>query len=153
MAILVIIGVALGALLLGCLAVLGILASARSGGSIPDSDRVITMLAHLSGLGAYVIPLGGIIIPIVFIMVSERGTHARGAATQALGLNVFAWLMGLFAWFLAITIIGLPVALLMAGTIGIVAVVLPIYGGLKALAGSYLLYPFVGGFGEIRRVA
>lgn len=111
---------------------------------IPPEERTLAALTHLSGLAGYVIPLGGVLVPIIIWAVKSDSRIISSIAKQALLLNVIVFLLVGCGWLLFLTIILIPVAVLLWGLLGLVAIVLPIVGAVKAWEGTYFRYPVVG---------
>lgn len=112
--------------------------------SLHPTDRPLAILAHLSGLAGYVVPLGGALVPLLMmVLLSDRPVVAR-IAKQALYLNIAVFLAagGLFLlWF---TILLIPVAAVLGLLLTPIAVLLPMIGALKAAQGEAWSYPWVG---------
>ena len=111
--------------------------------SIDPNDKTMAMVAHLSGLAGYVIPLGGALVPIVIWFTSSSKTVAT-IAKQALWLNAIAYVSVILGYLLMISLIGFPCALGLWGAAALGAVLLPIIGAIKASEGRYYRYPVVG---------
>jgi len=111
---------------------------------IPPEERTLAALTHLSGLAGYLIPLGGVIVPIVIWAVKKDSPIVSSIAKQALLLNVAVFLSIAVSAILWITIILIPVVVLFWVALGVVAVVLPILGAIRASDGAYYRYPVVG---------
>ena len=110
----------------------------------PREQRVWAALAHLSGLCTYLVPLGGIIAPILLILAKDSDPIVRSIAKQALYLNVAALLMVIPITVMAITIIGIPFAIVLGIVMGLAAFCLPIIGAIQSMDGRYYSYPIVG---------
>jgi len=115
---------------------------------IDASDRGTVALAHISGLGGYVVPFGGVVAPILMMIAADDGSQAERAAKQALALNVFVFIMGLLLVISSFTIVLIPVAIGCGIILALLALGLPIYGLVKAMSGECCRYPFVGSFAE-----
>jgi len=120
---------------------------------IAPQDRSWAIIAHLSGLAGYLIPLGGVIAPIILIFMKRDDSPVVGSiAKQALYLNIFVFVttlvVGAVCFFLVLTVIGIPLAFVLGALSGIpltlVALGLPIIGAVKASSGEYFSYPIVG---------
>jgi uncharacterized Tic20 family protein len=111
---------------------------------IPPEQRGLAVIAHLSGLAGYIIPLGGVIAPIVIWAMKREDRIIASIAQQALLLNVIVFVLAGAFFLLFLTILLIPVAIL--GWIGLLvaAVALPIVGAMKASGGEYYRYPVVG---------
>lgn len=111
---------------------------------IGPEERGLAAVAHLSGLAGYIIPLGGILVPIIIWIVKNDSRTISTIAKQALLLNVIVWILGIMLIIPFITVILIPVAIVGWFGLGLVAIVLPIVGAVKASDGVYYRYPLVG---------
>jgi uncharacterized protein len=111
---------------------------------IAPEDRTMAMLTHLSGLSGYIIPLGGAIVPIIIWIVRKDSPVISTIAKQALWLNLVIFLTFATSWILFLTIVLIPFVFLLWGLLGLVALVLPVVGSIKANEGRYYRYPVVG---------
>ena len=112
--------------------------------TISADERGLAAITHLSGLAGYLIPLGGVIVPIIIWVVKCDSPVISSIAKQALLLNVVVFLLFSALAVLWITIILIPLVILAWIALGLVAIVLPILGALKASDGNYYKYPLVG---------
>lgn len=113
-------------------------------GSIPQEERTLAALAHLSGLAGYVIPLGGVLVPIIIMIVKKDSRVIASIAKQALILNIAVFLTLVVTAILWVTVILIPLIVLGWILLGLVAIILPIVGALKSFDGIYYQYPVVG---------
>ena len=111
---------------------------------IQAQDRTLAMLTHLSGLAGYIIPLGGILVPIIIWFVKKDHRVIAAIARQAILLNVAVFVCGLALALLILTVILIPVTFLGWAVLGLIAVILPIVGAVKASDGEYYMYPVIG---------
>lgn len=111
---------------------------------IPETERALAALVHLSGLASYLIPLGGIVVPLAFWLAKRDSRTISAIAKQAIMLNVAVFLAGLVIGVLYFTLILIPILIPISVLIGAVAVVLPIVGAVRAFDGRYYRYPLVG---------
>lgn len=111
---------------------------------IPPEERGLAAITHLSGLAGYIIPLGGAIVPIIIWIMKQDSPVISGIAKQALLLNLIVFLLGAASTVLWLTIILIPLVILFWIVLGIIAIVLPIIGAIKASDGVYYRYPVVG---------
>jgi len=111
---------------------------------IAPEERGLAAVAHLSGLAGYIIPLGGLLVPIIIWIVKSESRVISTVAKQALLLNVIVWILGIALIIPFATIILIPIAVLGWIGLGLVAIVLPIVGAIKASDGIYYRYPVVG---------
>jgi len=112
--------------------------------TIPQEERTLAALTHLSGLAGYILPLGGVIVPIIILVVKGESRVISTIAKQALLLNVVIFLAGLAGFVLFLTIILIPLVIVYWIALALVAIALPIVGALKANEGNYYQYPVVG---------
>ncbi len=111
---------------------------------IPEKDRNLAILAHLSGLAGYLTFGAGIILPVVlWLALSDRPDISK-IALQALVLNLVVAASGVVAFMLVLTVIGIPVAWLIGILATPIAVALPIVGAIKAAQGELYRYPVIG---------
>jgi uncharacterized Tic20 family protein len=111
---------------------------------IVPEERGLAAVAHLSGLAGYIIPLGGLLVPIIIWIVKSDSRTISTIAKQALLLNVIVWILGIALIIPFITVILIPIAIIGWFGLGLVAIVLPIVGAVKASDGIYYRYPLVG---------
>ena len=112
--------------------------------AITPEQRTAAVLTHLSGLAGYLVPLCGVLVPLIIWIVKSDSPVISSIAKQAVLLNVVAWLLAGVAALLLLTIILIPLVFVFWFALGVVAVVLPIIGAVKASEGVYFKYPLVG---------
>ena len=112
--------------------------------AIAPEQRTAAVLTHLSGLAGYLVPFAGVLCPIVIWIVKSDSPVISSIAKQAVLLNVVAFLLAGGAAILLLTIILIPFVFVFWFVLGIVAVVLPVVGAVKASEGVYFKYPVVG---------
>ena len=112
---------------------------------IASEDRTWAVVAHLSCLAGYLIPLGGVIAPIAIYLVKSERPVVRAIAKQALILNVAVFLSAVPIFLMFLTIVLIPGAWLAALAVAAAALFLPIIGAVMAFDGRYFRYPLVGG--------
>lgn len=112
--------------------------------TIAPEERVLAAWTHLSGLSGYLIPLGGILVPIILWVAKKDSRVVSSIAKQAILLNVAVFLAIAVSAVLWITIVLIPLVILFWIALGIVAIVLPIVGAIRAWDGTYYRYPLVG---------
>ena len=111
---------------------------------IVPEDRTLAMLTHLSGLAGYILPFGGILVPIVIWVTKKDNRVISAIAKQAIILNVAVFICALALGALALTIVLIPVSILGWIALGLIAIILPIVGAVKASDGTYYSYPVIG---------
>jgi len=116
-----------------------------TGVAIPQQDRTLAMLTHLSGLAGWIIPFCGVLVPIIIWMVKKDESPTIAAiARQAILLNVIVFLAVVVGFVLFLTIILIPVIILGWVVLGVAGLAFPIVGAIKASDGIYYRYPVVG---------
>ena len=114
-------------------------------GSGPEHERqarLWAMILHLSVFAGYAVPLAGFVAPIVIWQVKK----AEYPELDEHGRNVTNWLICMLiysaiSFVLIFAFIGIPLLWML----GIVAVVFPIIGGVKASSGEVWKYPLTLG--------
>ncbi len=109
--------------------------------NLPDKSkdaRTWAMFLHLSVFAGYVVPLAGLIAPIVIWQIKkdefpEIDAHGKIVVNAIISYIIYAFVCIL----LVFVIIGIP---LLIG-LGIIAIVFPIIGGIKASNGELWPYP------------
>jgi len=112
--------------------------------TIAPEERNWAVIAHLSGLAGYLIPLFGIIAPIFIIFTREDSPVVSAIAKQALFLNLAMIVCSIPIVVLSLIFILIPLTWVMSAMLSIIALGLPIYGAVKAASGEYFQYPIVG---------
>lgn len=113
--------------------------------AIDPNERNWAVIAHLSGLATYALPILGIIAPIVIIFARKDSPVVSAIARQALFLNLAVFLCSIPIFLMAFTFILIPLTWVMSTILSIIALGLPVYGAIKASGGEYFQYPIVGG--------
>jgi uncharacterized Tic20 family protein len=109
-----------------------------SGGNVEQQTRQWAMFLHLSQLAGFIVPFGGLIVPILIWQMKkddlpELDTHGKIVANWIISEILYSFLcIPLF-----FVIIGVPLVIIL----GVLAVVFPIIGGIKANSGEVWKYP------------
>jgi uncharacterized Tic20 family protein len=109
-----------------------------AGGNVEQQTRQWAMLLHLSQLAGFIVPFGGLIIPILIWQMKkaelpELDTHGKIVANWIISAILYSFLcVPLF-----FVIIGIPLVMIL----GVLAIVFPIIGGIKANSGEVWKYP------------
>ena len=111
---------------------------------IAESERTLAALSHLSGLAGYLIPGAGVIVPIIIWIVKSDSPVVSSIAKQALLLNFIVFALIALSAILWITVLLIPLVVLFWIALGLVAIVLPIVGAIRASEGRYYRYPVIG---------
>ncbi len=103
-----------------------------------QETRQWAMFLHLSQLAGYILPLLGLVVPII-IWQSKKDQFP---ILDVHGKNVINWIIseliyGAICFVLVFVVIGIP----LLGILGILAVVFPIIGGIRANNGEVWRYP------------
>lgn len=104
-----------------------------------EQTRNWAMALHLSCFAGYLVPMAGFIAPIVIWQVKKE----QLPGIDAHGRNVTNWLISLIIYLsisvgLCFILVGIPLLIVL----GILMVVFPIIGGIKASNGEAWRYPF-----------
>lgn len=96
------------------------------------------LIMHLSLLAGFLVPLAGLIAPIVIYLIKKDALPGLVAH----GHVIFNWIISVVVYaiiggILAIVLIGVPILI----ALGIVAVIFPIVGAIKASDGVVWRYP------------
>jgi uncharacterized Tic20 family protein len=109
-----------------------------------DRDyRMWAMILHFSQLANFVAPMAGIVAPIVIWQI-KKGQYP---GIDEHGKMVVNWMLsalvyGIISFLLFFFLIGIPMMFIL----GILAVVFPIIGGIKANQGEFWKYPLTISF-------
>ena len=105
---------------------------------VSSDPNVWPMLIHFSQFCGYLLPLAGLIVPIVLWQVMKN----ESAAIDRHGRVVANWVVSELIYYavaalLSFIIIGIPLAV----AVGIIGLIFPIIGGVKASKGELWEYP------------
>ncbi len=97
-----------------------------------------SMFIHLSQFCGYVVPLAGLIVPIILWQIKK----AESEIIDRHGKIVVNWIISAFLYgivfgLLCLLLIGIPLLIIL----GVLAIVFPIIGGIKANNGEVWPYP------------
>jgi uncharacterized Tic20 family protein len=114
-----------------------LLAGNQAGGRPPDLN-MWGMFIHLSQFASYILPLAGLIVPIVLWQTKKN----EGRIIDRHGRIVMNWLiteliLGIVFVVLSFVVIGIPFLI----ALGIVGIIFPIIGAVKASNGEAWPYP------------
>jgi uncharacterized Tic20 family protein len=103
-----------------------------------DDDRQWAMFLHLSQLAGFVVPLAGWVLPIVIWQmkkaeIPELDAHGKVVANWLISELIY----GVVASVLILLLVGIPILIVL----GVIGVVFPIIGGIKANNGQLWKYP------------
>jgi uncharacterized protein len=113
----------------------GLFGSTLGGG---QQTRLWAMFLHFSQFAGYIIPLGGFIVPIVIWQTLK----SRLPGIDEHGKIVCNWIISAFLyWVVCILLFFLVVGFPFALVLGVLSVIFPIIGGIKANNGEAWRYP------------
>ena len=97
-----------------------------------------SMFIHLSQFCGYIIPLLGLVVPIVLWQVKKNESEI----IDRHGKIVTNWIIsGIIYGFVSFLLVALVIGIPMLAALGVVAIVFPIIGGIKANNGEVWPYP------------
>ena len=97
------------------------------------------MILHLSQLAGLVVPFAGLVVPIVIWQIKK----AEMPELDAHGRAIANWMISeLIYWAIAVVLMFVLVGFLLALVLGVLALVFPIIGGIRAGEGELWKYPF-----------
>lgn len=106
-------------------------------GGFFDSEKNWAMLIHVSQFMGYVLPVAGFIAPVVLWQMKKQNPfidrHGRAVTNWMISIAIYCFLAAL----LCFVLIGIPILYV----IGVLAVVFPIIGAIKAYEGKHWDYP------------
>jgi uncharacterized Tic20 family protein len=96
------------------------------------------MVIHFSQFAGFLIPFASLIVPVILwqlkrVGMPELDPHGRAVTNWVLSLIVY----GLLCLVLLFGLIGIPLALML----GVLALIFPVIGGIKAGSGEVWTYP------------
>lgn len=104
------------------------------------SGRNWAMLIHFAVFAGYVVPFAGLITPIlIWQLKKDEFPEIDAHGKEVLNFLLCMFIYGVVAGLLVVLLIGIPI--LMA--LGVIAVVFPIVGGIKANEGRFWKYPLM----------
>ncbi len=105
---------------------------------VEQQTRLWAMLLHLSLLAGFLVPMAGLIAPIVIWQIKKTelpGIDVHGKIVANWVISAFLYGVGCFL--LVFVLVGIPLFI----ALGIMAIVFPIIGGIKANNGEAWKYP------------
>jgi len=105
----------------------------------PTDERMWAMLAHLSALAGFIIPLGNIVGPLVIWQIfKDRSAFVDHHGKEAVNFQITMTIFYAVSILLIVLVIGIPMLIVL----GVLSVVFFIIAGVKANNGEYYRYPF-----------
>lgn len=111
---------------------------------VESTERSMAMLAHLSMIVGLLLSAGWLTFvgPLVlWFMYKDRSPFVRQAAAGAFNFSIATCVASIAVWIFAISLIGIPVAIVLAVVVGVVTILFPILGAMKADKGQPYRYP------------
>ena len=104
----------------------------------PLDEKTWSLLLHISQLCGFLIPFAGLVVPIVLWQIKKDESaiidrHGRIVANWM----ITAFITGIVFFCLSFVLIGIPLLIIL----GVLCVVFPIIGGIKASNGEFWPYP------------
>lgn len=118
-------------------------------GSVDGDDRELRLWAtilHLSLLAGLIVPLAGLVVPVVIYLVKKDDLPGLKAHAYV----VFNWIISLVIYaVICLILVILIIGLFLFWILGLLALIFPIIGAIKANDGEVWQYPlairFLGG--------
>ncbi|MEM7344501.1 MAG: DUF4870 domain-containing protein [Chloroflexota bacterium] len=113
------------------------------GQELTSDERSMGMLVHLLGLAGFVVPLANFIGPLILWLTKrDESAFLDDQGRESLNFQISMFLWAIVFVILALTIVGLVVAIPGLIVMGLATVILPIIGAIKANEGQRYRYPF-----------
>jgi uncharacterized Tic20 family protein len=116
----------------------GVLAASAGSANTDSQTTTWAMLIHFTQFAGHVAPLAGLVVPIVLWQIKKNelpgvDAHGRNVANWILSELIYAVVSVL----LCFVVVGVPLLI----ALGILSIVFPIIGGVKAAGGEAWRYP------------
>ncbi len=110
----------------------------QTAGRASSNENMWGMIIHLSQFCGYLVPFAGLIAPIVIWQIKKEESHildlhGRIVVNWIITAALFALIFGL----LCFVFIGIPLLI----ALGLIGIIFPIIGGIKANSGEIWKYP------------
>ncbi|MFY2765281.1 DUF4870 domain-containing protein [Arenimonas sp. MALMAid1274] len=106
---------------------------------VTQEQKTWGMIAHLSSLIGFIIPLGNILAPlVVWLVKKDTMPFVDDQGKEALNFNITVAIAGIISGLLTLILIGFLLLLV----VGLAWIVLTIMAGIKANEGVAYRYPF-----------
>ncbi len=110
-----------------------------------ETERVVSIFAHLSAIIAAIVSVGWLSILgplIVYAVYKDRSPLVRSAAAGAFNFNLAIWAMIVLGWICVFTVILLPIGIILWVIAGVAGLVCHLIGSVRASRGQLYAYPF-----------
>jgi uncharacterized Tic20 family protein len=101
------------------------------------TDKIWAILSHVSGfLGVpFILPL------VIYLAMKKESAYVASNAREALNFHLSLIIYGIGCGLVALTVIGLPVAVILCAILAIASLVFSIIAAIRANEGSVYVYP------------
>lgn len=105
-----------------------------------QNTKTWAMILHFSVFAGYVVPMAGLIVPILIWQLKkqempELDSHGRMVANYLISLLIYS--------VACVVLMVVGIGILLALVLGLVSIIYPIIGGIKANSGELWSYPGV----------
>lgn len=110
-----------------------------------SDERTWAVIGHVSTLVAAVLSAGWLSIVgpfLVWAINKDKSTFVRQSAAGAFNFNLVIWALSLAGWVCAITIIGIPIAVLLWGVAFVAGIYFHVRAAMVASRGELYRYPW-----------
>lgn len=113
--------------------------------AVSNDERKWAVVAHISTIIAAVLSAGWLSLVgpfLVWLFNKDKSSFVRQSAAGAFNFNLIIWAMTIAGWICAITIIGLPIAVILWAIAFCASLYCHIKGAIKANRGELYRYPW-----------
>jgi len=110
-----------------------------------DSERVVSIFAHLSAIIAAIVSVGWLSILgplVVYVVYKDRSPLVRSAAAGAFNFNLAIWAMIVVGWVCVLSVVLLPIGVILWIIAAVAGLVCHLLGAVRANRGQPYTYPF-----------
>ncbi|ALJ90406.1 DUF4870 domain-containing protein [Thermus aquaticus] len=108
-----------------------------------DSDRTWAAVAHLAPIVGYFLLIGQILLPLAILLWGPKSAFVQGHAKESLNGQISYTLYGLALLLLALTVVGLVVAVPLALALVVLMLWNMVMGALAAGRGEFCRYALI----------
>lgn len=109
----------------------------------PQSERTWAVLVHLAPILGLFLGIGQILLPLLVLLLGPKDPFTQAHAKESLNGQISYTLYGLGLWLLALTVVGLFLALPLALALLVLAIWNMILGAQAAGRGAFVPYRFI----------
>ncbi|MER3480941.1 MAG: DUF4870 domain-containing protein [Meiothermus sp.] len=110
---------------------------------VSQNDKTWSAVAHLAPLIGYIVLIGQILLPLAILLWGPKSAFVQANAKESLNAQVSYTVYGLVIWLLAITVVGLILAVPLALVLVVVALWNMIAAALAANQGEMYRYRLI----------